>query len=72
MKKFLTKYFGMFGMLIYILVAFIIRIPVYFILSGYICTKVLLFNAITGSNESSDGWLENLFDWYRYIPNPKK
>ena len=63
MKNFLQKYFGYFGLVIYVVVAVILRIPAFVILALFLIFGVLLWQPITG-NDDCPKWLTNLYDWY--------
>lgn len=63
MKNFLTKYFGILGLLIYIAFSAIVRIPVGLFLAVFVVLVMLLWNPITRT-EYCPGWLNRLYDWY--------
>lgn len=63
MKNFLQKYFGYFGLVIYSVFAVILRIPVFVILVLVIICDVLLWQPITGHDDSPK-WIMRLYDWY--------
>ena len=62
MKNFLKTYLGFLGLAIYYVIAFIIRIPAYFILLLSTAILLLLVSPIIG--ERNYKWLNNLYDWY--------
>lgn len=63
MKDFFAKYFGLVGIVLYSVIAVIIRIPVAFVLLGAVVAISLLWNPITRRSDSPD-WVARLYDWY--------
>lgn len=63
MKNFLKKYFGYFGLVIYAVLAVILRIPTFVILFLTIAFMLLIWDPITGK-DSNPKWVNRLYDWY--------
>lgn len=63
MKNFLTKSFGILGLAIYYALAFVVRIPVFVVLSLVVILVMLLWCPLTGS-DSCPNWVNSLYDWY--------
>lgn len=63
MKNFLTKYFGILGLLVYGILSLIIRIPVGAFLTVYLILVIMIWNPIIGK-DSTPGWVNRLYDWY--------
>ncbi len=63
MKDFLAKYFGLAGIVLYSVIAVIIRIPVAFVLLGAVVAILILWNPITRRSDNPD-WVARLYDWY--------
>jgi hypothetical protein len=64
MKKFLTKYFGILGVVLYYIYAVIARIPVFVFLTISVVTVLLIWNPFLKRDDSSPRWMNNLYDWY--------
>ena len=63
MKDVLTKYFGILGLVVYYPIALIVRIPVAVFLAIYIIFVLLIWNPLTGKDDTAR-WLNRLYDWY--------
>lgn len=63
MKNFFKDYLGFIGLAIYYVIAFVIRIPAYFVLLLCVAVLLLLVGPITKS-DCNYKWLNNLYDWY--------
>lgn len=63
MKNFLTKYFGILGLVVYWLISVIIRIPVGLFLAVYLILVLVLWAPITRT-DGCPQWMNNLYDWY--------
>ena len=63
MKNFLKKYFGYFGLMIYAVLAVILRIPAFVVLTLFLICVLLLWQPITG-NDDCPKWITNLYNWY--------
>lgn len=63
MKNFLQKYFGYFGLVIYVVLSVILRIPTFVILLLTIALVLLIWEPITGKDECPK-WVNRLYNWY--------
>lgn len=62
MKNFLNNNLGKLGLAIYYVIAFIIRIPVAFVLAFFVIILLLIWGPLTGKDDYK--WLNELYNWY--------
>lgn len=62
MKNLLTKSFGILGLVIYYIIAVIVRIPAALVLFIVIVSYLLVFIPIAGGETPK--WANRLYDWY--------
>lgn len=64
MKKFMQKYFGLLGLVIYRVIAIIIRIPAAAILSIVAILAIVIFPLLSHREWECPRAIGRLFDWY--------
>lgn len=65
MKLFLRNLFGIFGIALYYVLSFIIRIPVFVFLLVYILVGFLVLDPLFKMHLTDARWFGELYDWYR-------